>query len=51
MQNTVLEMFVLSRLDKRPEAATPEFGSTWFYRNIMKLILSAGNIENIVNVK
>ena len=44
-------MFVLSRLDKRPEAGTPEFGSTWFYRNIIKLILSAANVENIANVK
>lgn len=42
-------MFVLSRLDKRLEAGTPEFGSTWFYRNIIKL--SASNIENTVNVK
>ena len=49
MQNTVQEMFVLSRLDKRPEACTPEFSSTWFYWNISKL--SAANIENIVNVK
>lgn len=44
-----IKMFVLSRLDKRPVAGTPEFGSTWFYWNIIKL--SAANIENIVNVK
>ena len=42
-------MFVLSRLDERPEAGTPEFSFTRFYWNIIKL--SAANIENIVNVK